>query len=48
MKKYAARPDDREPAVRMLLRNVVRLAVAHLGYEQTAAITFATLQERGQ
>lgn len=45
IRKYSAQPNDREPAVRMLLRNAVRLAIAHLGREQAASIALAALRE---
>lgn len=45
-KKYIAQPDDREPAVQMLLRNAIRLAVAHLGRERATVLAMETLQER--
>lgn len=45
IKKYTSRPNEREPAVRMLLRNAIRLSVAHLGREQTQALALETLQE---
>lgn len=48
VRKYASNPNDRAPAVRMLLRNAVRLAVSHLGKEQSEAIAFEALQERPQ
>lgn len=48
VRKYTAHPNDREPAVRMLLRNAVRLGVSHLGRAQAASIALETLQERPQ
>jgi len=46
LKKYATHPDEPQPAVRMLLRNVMRLAVLHLGAEQAKSLALETLQER--
>lgn len=48
VRKYAANPADREPAVRMLTRNALRLAMEHLGPEQAASLALETLQERRQ
>lgn len=45
VRKYAAQPNDRAPAVRMLLHNAVRLAVSHLGREQARTIALEALQE---
>jgi hypothetical protein len=45
IRKYTARPSDREPAVRMLLRNSVRLAVSHLGHREAASLALAALRE---
>lgn len=46
LRKYTVEPNNREPAVKMLLRNAVRLCVAHLGREQAASLVFETLQEK--
>lgn len=45
IRKYTTQPNDREPAVRMLLTNCVRLAIYHLGRETAASIALAALQE---
>lgn len=45
VRKYSANPENREPAVRMLLLNVVRLAIAHLGREQATSLALKALQE---
>lgn len=45
LRKYDERPGDRAPAVTMLLRNALRLAVAHLGAQRAASIVCETLQE---
>jgi hypothetical protein len=44
VKKYETRPDERDPAVTMLLRNALLLAVAHFGVEKTQALLRQTLQ----
>lgn len=45
IRKYTSRPDDRLPAVRMLLRNAVRLAVSHLGEKEARLVALEALQE---
>ena len=45
VRKYASNPENREPAVKMMLRNVIRLAVVHLGREQAASLALEALQE---
>lgn len=45
IRKYTSQPNNREPAVRMLLRNAIRLAVSHLGREQAASLALEALQE---
>jgi hypothetical protein len=48
IRKYASLPEERGPAVRMLLRNAIRLCIAHLGAQETAAIALETLAEEGR
>lgn len=48
LRKYTSQPNDREPAVRLLLRNSIRLAVAHLGDREAASIALDALRERPQ
>lgn len=45
IRKYASLPEERGPAVRMLLRNAIRLCIAHLGAQETATIALETLKE---
>lgn len=45
LKKYFGVPDDRDPAVRMLLRNVIRLAIEHLGRAEAQSIAIDTFTE---
>lgn len=45
LRNYTARPEEREPAVRMLLRSALRMCVAHLGSQEAAKIAFETLTE---
>lgn len=46
--KYVQNPNDREPAVRMMLRNTLRLAILHLGRGVVEDIARQTLQEPQQ
>lgn len=48
LRKLSEDPGNDRPAIRMLLRNAIRLGVSHLGKAEAAAITLETLQERGQ
>ena len=46
LRKYTAEPDNRDSAVKMLLRNAVRLCAHHLGEKETAGIALETLTEK--
>lgn len=48
MKKYCALPGERDAAVRMLLRNAVRLAVLHLGKDIAEDLARETFLERAR
>lgn len=45
LRKYTALPQERGAAVRMLLRNAVRMCVAHLGGQEAAKIALEALTE---
>ena len=46
MRRYAAEPQGRDAAARMLLLNATRLAVHHLGRKEAAQIALAALYEK--
>lgn len=46
LSKYFTEPEHPHPAVRMMVRNALRLAVAHLGAKDTASLIVETLSER--
>lgn len=46
LSKYDVEHDNPRPAVQMIVRNALRLAVAHLGPKDTAALIVETLSER--
>jgi hypothetical protein len=45
VRKYSANPNDREPAVCMLVINAVRLGIVHLGREKAARLALQALRE---
>lgn len=48
LRKLSEDPGNAAPAVRMLLRNVIRLAVSHLGEAEAGAVALETFRERGR
>jgi hypothetical protein len=45
LRKYSERPSECDAAVKMLLRNGVRLAIHHLGRKQAEALVQEALRE---
>ncbi len=44
-RKYAAQPDEREAAARVMALNALRLAVHHLGRREAAKLAMEAVQE---